>query len=99
MLVKQRDEDIPIFVKETKNRVITRVFEKEASVFKEWRTDAADTAANCIEHDLQLWHAEKFIKDEEDLAATCDVMRKHAQRIKDIFIQLASRSNFPQIGW
>ena len=86
MLIKQRDEDIPIFVKETKNKIIVRVFEKQNSVFKDWKPDQANTALECIEHDLALWHADKFIKDEEDLAATCDVMRKHAQRMKDIFI-------------
>lgn len=52
-----------------------------------------------MEHDLELWHADKFIKDEDDLAKTHDVMRKYAKEIKNIFIQLASRSSFPQLGW
>ena len=86
MVVKKREEDIPLFVKEIKNRVIVRVFEKNNSVFKEWTEDGPNTALLCIENDLTLWHADKFIKDEEDLAATCDVMRKYASEIKAIFI-------------
>ena len=48
-----------------------------------------------MEHDLGLWHGDKFIKDEEDLAATEDVLRKYAKEIKNIFIQIASKSSFP----
>ena len=44
-------------------------------------------------------HADKFIKDDEDRAKTADVMRKYATDIKNIFIQLASRSTFPQVGF
>ena len=76
-----------------------RTFDKAKSVFASWIDDGEDTAVNCIEHDLALWHADKFIKDDEDRAKTADVMRKYATDIKNIFIQLASRSTFPQVGF
>lgn len=49
----------------------------------------------CLEHDLSLWHADKFIKDEEDRANTSDVMRKYAAEIKNMFIQLTSKNSYP----
>mmetsp|Transcript_44849 Transcript_44849/g.59558 ORF Transcript_44849/g.59558 Transcript_44849/m.59558 type:complete len:149 (+) Transcript_44849:1069-1515(+) len=52
----------------------------------------------CLEHDLALWHGDKFIKDEEDLKNTEDVMRKYAKEIKNIFIQTTSKSSYPQIS-
>ena len=47
-----------------------RSFRKNDSVFKEWIKDGKETAKNAIEHDLKIWHANKFIKDEEDLEKT-----------------------------
>ena len=86
MLIKKRDEDIPGFVREMRTKVIVRMFEKSKSVFKDWNEDTDQTALSCIEHDLEHWNANKFIKDEEELAATCDVFRKYAKEIKNTFI-------------
>ena len=54
-------------------------------MFADWKEDEADTAIKCIEHDLEFWHADKFIKDEEDLQNTANVMRKFAYELKNIF--------------
>ena len=37
------------------------------------------------------------MKDPADLEELCVVVRKYAEPLKNIFIQIASRSNFPQI--
>ena len=66
-------------MKHIKTTAIERRFDKSKSVFADWRDDQADTAINCIEHDLELWHADKFIKDETDLEQTGNVMRKYAK--------------------
>ena len=99
MVSMKRDEEVPNYVKNIRTTAVVRSFHKASSVFATWQEDLEDTAVNCIEHDLELWHADKFIKDDEDRAKTADVMRKYATVIKNIFIALASRSSFPQIGW
>jgi len=68
-----------------KTTLVERTFHKDRSVFAEWRLDDDTTAKMCIDHDLQLWHADKFIKDEEDRENTGNVMRKYAKQIKSIF--------------
>ncbi len=82
----QRVEAVPRFEKMIRTTAIVRNFDKDASVFAEWKADDEFTGLNCIENDLKLWHADKFIKDEEDREATADVMRKYATEIKNIFI-------------
>ena len=99
MISMKRDEEVPKFEKIIRTTAVVRTFDKAKSVFASWIDDGEDTAVSCIEHDLELWHADKFIKDEEDRAKTADVMRKYAADIKNIFIQLASRSTFPQVGF
>lgn len=95
----KRDEEVPNYVKNIRTTAVVRSFHKASSVFATWIDDQEDTAVNCIEHDLELWNAPKFIKDEEDYEKTADVMRKYAKEIKNIFIAIASRSSFPQIGF
>lgn len=86
-------------MKYIRTTALVRTFNKSNSVFADWKEDRADTALSCIEHDLELVHTDKFIKDENERAETHDVIKKYAKEIKNIFIQLASRSSFPQIGW
>ena len=81
-----RVEPVPRFEKNIRTTAIVRNFDKDASVFAEWTSDNETTVRQCMEHDLKLWHADKFIKDEEDREATADVMRKYAKEIKNIFI-------------
>ena len=85
-------------VKTLRTTLVERTFSKEKSVFADWRVDQDNTAKLCIEHDLQLWHADKFIKDDEDREKTADVMRKYATQIKNMFIQSTCRSTYPQIS-
>ena len=58
---------MPNYVKEIKTTAVVRTFDKNKSVFKDWRSDIDETGINCINHDLELWHGDKFIKDETDL--------------------------------
>lgn len=82
----KRDEDVPNYSKEIKTTAVVRTFSKQNSVFKDWKEDTSETGLNCMKHDLELWQADKFIKNEQDLADTADVMRKYAREIKNIFI-------------
>ena len=85
-MVPKREEDVPNFVKLIRTTPIVREFHRSNSVFADWRPDGSDTARLCIEHDLELWHGDKFIKDEEDREATAEVMLKYADLIKSVFI-------------
>ena len=86
LVVQKRDEDVPNNVKEIRTTTLERTFDKTKSVFKDWREDIDETGINCINHDLELWHGDKFIKDADDLAKTADMLRKYSREIKNIFI-------------
>ena len=85
-VINKREEVVPNFIKNIKTTAIIRQFHKENSIFADWKADNENTAINCIEHDLELWHADKFIKEEEDLLNTANMMRTYAKEIKNIFI-------------
>ena len=86
IIVPKRNETVPNCVKNIRTTAVVRGFDKDASVFADWVRDDKDTALKCINHDLELWHGDKFIKDAEDLVNTENVMRSYAKEIKDIFI-------------
>lgn len=75
LVILKRLEEVPNFVKHIRTTAIVRTFNKENSVFAEWKDDGPNTALNCMEHDLELVHTDKFIKDETDRAETHDVFR------------------------
>lgn len=43
-----------------------RVFDKEKSVFRDWREDTPDDLVECMRHDFKHWKLEKFVKDPDD---------------------------------
>ena len=77
-VVPKREEEIPNYTKDIRTAIVERAFDKDKSVFKDFKVDTEESLTSGIEHDLELWHADKFIKDEDDLAATANVMRKYA---------------------
>ena len=78
---------------------IVRTFKKEHSVFKDWKEDTPEQIADCIEHDIKMWHVSRFIKDDEERLAVENVIRRFAEMLKNAFIQGASRGTFPYLGW
>ena len=96
MVVPHRIDDVVHFVKPTRISKVVRLFDKAQSVFADWIEDGPDTAKLCIDHDLSFWNGSKFIKDEEDYERLVVMVYKYAEQIKNIFIQLASKSQFPQ---
>lgn len=99
MIARKRDEDPPIFAKTMKSNTVSRAFSKHNSVFKEWKEDTPQQIAECIEHDIKLWHVSRFVKDADELVNVEDVLRKNAEVLKNLFIQAASRGTFPYLGW
>lgn len=86
IIARKRDEEVPNFVKYIKTTAIIRTFDKDKSVFADWRLDNEWTGPNCMEHDLKIWAGKNFIKSEEDLFETENVLRKYAKEIKNIYI-------------
>jgi hypothetical protein len=66
-------------------------------VFKEWREDTPYILQKSAELDKREWKAPRFIKDPDEVEKCWDVIWKNFSRLKDIFITMASRSNFPSV--
>jgi len=47
---------------------------------------------------MSLWHVEKFIKDDATRTALMNKVRDYAPELKDLYIALACRSDFPQVS-
>jgi hypothetical protein len=58
-----RPEEIPSFIKIANKNHIKRVFDKECSVFAEWKEDKARDYSNMLRYDGDYWKLGKFIKD------------------------------------
>ena len=52
-------------IKTSKSHFVERKFRKDASVFKDWREDNPAILDKQLKHDLTLWKASRFIKDED----------------------------------
>ncbi len=84
-------------MKPSKTKTVERRFKKDASVFKDWREDNPYILSRSAELDKREWKAPRFIKDPEEVDRCWEVIQKNFARLKDIFITLACRSNFPSI--
>lgn len=74
-----------------------RYFKKETSVFKDWREDNPSLIEKTAEFDQREWKAARFIKDPSEVQRCWDVILKNFVKLKDLFVTLASKSNFPSI--
>ena len=86
IVVPNREEDIPIFAKLTKNSKKEREFNKPKSEYKDWREDQEEDGAKCIEHDIALWNCERFVKDPEQLKLLENTVKSYGDSLKNIFI-------------
>lgn len=100
-IIQAREEEVPPFSKEPKSLDHVRTFQKEFSVFKDWREDNDQVLSNCFNADFGYTKIEKkmITKDQDDLENTRKVLRQNFEKIKKIFITVASQSNFPTITW
>lgn len=92
-----RNEEIGPYVKGNEQDII--YFDKNASVFKEWKEDTPEIYAQVIESDKKYWKLNRFIKDHEDLDKCSKVLIEHMKPLKDIYTTLISYSNYPNINW
>jgi hypothetical protein len=57
--------------------VVTRIFCKETSVFKQWLEEKPAKQRESIDVDCKLWKLMKFIKDENEVEACKNVIWEH----------------------
>lgn len=99
VLVPYREGELPIKEKRVKKRMILRRFNKNNSVFKNWKEDDHTKLMKAFELDIGHSKIQKFIKDPEVFEEVTDVLFKHTSRIKDLFTHGIGTSSFPSISW
>lgn len=94
----RREEEIPEFAKAASTTVVERKFNQDNSMFKNWIKDDPDKMSLIAETDFKYWKiTEKMIKDEEDLLGVQELFKNNISKLKDIFANLASNSDWPCI--
>lgn len=88
---------IPVHTKRTKKVKEIRYFSKPNSVFAKWE-DSPETVKACWEVDKKLMKLRKFIKSDEDLKATVDMLEKHYNHLKLQFRTMIGMSeSYPSV--
>jgi hypothetical protein len=98
IIVRQREEDIPLFTKKLRIKSTQRKFNKNSSAFKDWQEDTNEILAQVIDHDSKLWKVERFVKDANDLPKIIAILKQYAGPIKNAYIQVSCRSVYPGIS-
>ena len=86
IIVPNREEDIPVFEKPCKSSKYERNFEKALSEFRDWHADQPEDPTDCMQHDIDHWNCERFIKDDEERALLEEEVKAFAGPLKNIFI-------------
>ncbi len=84
-------------MKMSKTKTVERRFKKDTSVFRDWKEDNNYVLTKSAELDKKEWKAPRFIRDVEEIDRCWDVIWQNFTKLKDIFINLASKSNFPSV--
>lgn len=76
-----------------------RQFEKEHSVFRDWKEDNMYTYKRCFENDMNHWKALKIKFKVEDLDETIELLEANYSEIKEIITWLQSKSqDYPYVS-
>ena len=51
-----------------KNKVVTRVYNRETTLFAKWKIDNKKSLQQLVVEDLKYWKASKFIKTDDDVS-------------------------------
>ena len=90
-----REEPIPKISKKMKRTFQVAKFQKEYSVFRDWKEDTKQTFDKCLRHDMQYWKCQKFVKDPDDYDAVVRVVTRYFSDIKEIFLQVVAMGGEP----
>jgi tRNA-dihydrouridine synthase len=68
---------------------------RNPNVFKNWQNDTTDVLEAAIRADQEAWKVSKFVKDPVEYKNICQLVRQHYMYLKQIFVSITSRDNFP----
>lgn len=57
--------------------------------------DTKESINECLDHDFSNWKLGNIVKDEIEQMKVKTVFKKHGEFLKNLFIVIASHSNFP----
>jgi len=79
-------------------RAVDTSFDRNFSVFSDWKEDTPEKLEQACRHDLQNWKGEKFIKAGH-LDQVAALVRKHMSALKQIHTYYAAlSSHYPYMG-
>jgi hypothetical protein len=78
---------------------MNRIFDKDNSVFKEWRLDNNKSLRKGFEEEIQYWKVPNFVKDEAECTKIAAYMMDNIEFLKSLFIIKSAQSYWPTIRW
>ena len=77
-----------------------RTFNKNNSVFKEWKIDTAQRLDDCLDHDIANWKISngKLIKEKEEQEKCIELIKKDFATLKMIHTYYACDAAYPYIN-
>lgn len=85
--------------KEYKTKRMLRKFEKNKSIFRDWREDNSEKLIAGFEEELSHWRVPKFFKDDRTQKVIFNTLMANKFVIKTVFLMLCSGSNYPSLSW
>ena len=55
-------------------------------MFRNWKEDTNTTTKACLKHDFNYWKVPKFIKDQKELKACEEIIKRNFSSLKEVFI-------------
>ncbi|CAI2387721.1 unnamed protein product [Moneuplotes crassus] len=93
-----RKEDIQIRKRKLKVVEKYRKFDKNTSVFKEWKEDNPTIITKTLINDIKYWKVPNMIRDKKEYEGVIQVLLKYLPKLKHIYIDLISSSEYPLIS-
>ena len=90
--------DYNLHIKVNEFDELDRRFDKNTSVFKDWKLDVPKKIVEGFREEILHWKVPNFVKDEAEVQQIEALMVEHAAFLKTLFIVHASKSQFPVIG-
>lgn len=81
------------------NKVKIREFDKNKSLFKDWRLPKESRMTEGFIYEIQFWKVPNLIKDQKEYDKIVQLLLKHLDYLKTVFIIRSSMSNYPVIQW
>lgn len=96
-LGRAHTSDYNVNIKVNDVNAINREFDKDKSVFKDWKIDKPKPIEKGMQDELSYWKVPNFVKDEEECEKIVQFMLENAEFLKTLFIIKTSYSQFPYI--